>query len=131
MVDGQGVRCVSDEPWVTMAESSELCLTLSAMGDFNLSETVLDWICEKRFDDGSFWCGHTYPDMIIWPEEKITWTNAVVLMAADALYRLTPACHLFDHSFWHASEDSSRFAPANRMNLTDVNRAALERNSPR
>lgn len=127
VVDGQGVRCVSDEPWVTMAESSELCLTLSAMGDFNLSETVLDWICEKRFDDGSFWCGHTYPDMIIWPEEKITWTNAVVLMAADALYGLTPACHLFDHNFWHASPDSTLCAPTHTVRPGDANRTTLER----
>jgi hypothetical protein len=38
--------------------------------------------------------------MIIWPEGKITWTNAVLLMAADALYNLTPAGRLFSHKFW-------------------------------
>jgi hypothetical protein len=38
--------------------------------------------------------------MVIWPEEKITWTNAVVLMAADALYHLTPAAGLFSHHAW-------------------------------
>jgi hypothetical protein len=37
--------------------------------------------------------------MVLWPEEKITWTNAVVLMAADALYDLTPAGRLFSHQF--------------------------------
>ena len=37
------------------------------------------------------------------PEEKITWTNAVVLMAADALYGLTPAANLFDHRFWETA----------------------------
>ena len=38
--------------------------------------------------------------MTIWPEEKISWTNGVVLMAADALYELTPASRLFDHRAW-------------------------------
>jgi hypothetical protein len=100
MVEGQGVRCVSDHPWVTIAETSELCLALNAMGNHRLAEIVFNWICDKRYDDGSYWCGHTYPDMTIWPEDKITWTNAVVLMAADALYGLTPAAGLFSHSAW-------------------------------
>jgi hypothetical protein len=38
--------------------------------------------------------------MIIWPEDKITWTNAVALLAADAIYHLTPAGQLFSHGFW-------------------------------
>jgi hypothetical protein len=100
MVEGQGVRCVSDHPWVTIAETSELCLALCAMGNHRLAEIVFNWICDKRYEDGSYWCGHTYPDMTIWPEDKITWTNAVVLMAADALYHLTPAAALFGHQAW-------------------------------
>ncbi len=100
MVEGQGVRCVSDHPWVTIAETSELCLALCAMGNHRLAQIVFNWICDKRYEDGSYWCGHTYPEMTIWPEDKITWTNAVVLMAADALYGLTPASELFSHRAW-------------------------------
>jgi hypothetical protein len=100
IVEDQGVRCVSDHPWVTIAETSELCLALHAVGNHRQAEIVFNWICDKRYEDGSFWCGYTYPDMTIWPEEKITWTNAVVLMAADALYRLTPAAGLFSHEAW-------------------------------
>jgi hypothetical protein len=99
IMEGQGVRCVSDQPWVTLAETSELCLALAAMGNRVQSEIVFDWISDKRYEDGSFWCGHTYPDMVVWPEEKNTWTNAVVLMAADAIYGLTPASQLFSHKF--------------------------------
>jgi hypothetical protein len=40
--------------------------------------------------------------MVLWPEERITWTNAVVLLAADALFNLTPAAGLFRHHFWKA-----------------------------
>ncbi|MBI9085084.1 MAG: phenyltransferase domain-containing protein [Desulfobacterales bacterium] len=104
VVPGHGVRCVSDQPWITMAETSELCLALSAMGNTQLSRTVFNWIVDKAFDDGSYWCGHTFPDMTVWPEDKITWTNAVVIMAADALYHLTPACGIFSHRCWQAPQ---------------------------
>lgn len=102
VVKGQGVLCVSDQPWVTMAETSEFVLALSAMGNNNLAHIVFNWIQDRTFDDGSYWCGFTCPDIIVWPEEKITWTNAVVLMAADALYNLTPAAQLFSHRFWES-----------------------------
>jgi len=104
MVEGFGTRCVSDNPWVTIAETSELILTLAAMGEYQRAETVLGWINNKKHEDETFWCGFTFPDMIIWPEEKLTWTNAAVMMAADAIYHITPASQLFNHSFWTVSE---------------------------
>ncbi|MDY6852387.1 MAG: phenyltransferase domain-containing protein [Thermodesulfobacteriota bacterium] len=100
VVEGHGVLCVSDRPWVTIAETSELVLTLSALGGQDQAETVFSWIQDKRYQDGSCWCGYTYPDMVIWPEEKVTWTNAVFLLAADALYGITPAGRLFSHRSW-------------------------------
>ena len=103
IVKDHGVLCVSDQPWVTMAETSELCLALSAMGNHNLAGIVFNWIQDRKFDDHTFWCGYTHPDITIWPEDKMTWTNAVVLMAADALYELTPAGKLFNHRYWESS----------------------------
>ncbi len=107
VVKGRGVRCVSDRPWITIAETSELSLALSAMGNIKLSEILFNWIQDKMFEDGSYWCGYTFPDMVVWPEEKISWTNAVVLMAADAIYNITPAGRIFNHEFWSDSEFSS------------------------
>jgi hypothetical protein len=104
VVEGMGVLCVSDRPWVTIAESSELVLALTGVGNYKIGEILFNWICERKFDDGSYWCGFTYPDMVIWPEDKITWTNGVVIMAADALYQLSPAASLFSHRFWETSE---------------------------
>jgi hypothetical protein len=101
VIQNRGVRCVSDQPWVTIAESSELVLTLAAMGNHLLARIVFGWIGDHAFEDGTFWCGFTCPDMVVWPAEKITWTNAAVLLAADAIYGLTPAARLFDHRFWH------------------------------
>ena len=100
VIEDQGVRCVSDQPWVTVAETCELSLALSAMGDVDRAATLFSWIQNKTNEDGSYWCGFTCPDMTIWPEDKSTWTNAVVLIAADAIYRLTPASRLFNHRFW-------------------------------
>jgi hypothetical protein len=100
VVEGLGVRCVSDQPWVTIAESAELVLALAAMNDMDKAHIVFSWLSAHVFEDGSFWCGFTFPDMVRWPEEKITWTNAVVLMAADALFNLTPAGKIFSHTWW-------------------------------
>jgi len=100
VVENMGVRCVSDQPWITMAETSELVIALSAMGNRSLAQIVFNWIGDRTFDDGSFWCGFTVPKIILWPEEKLTWTNAAVLLAADALYNLTPAGRFFSHEFW-------------------------------
>jgi len=54
----------------------------------------------KRYDDGSYWMGVTFPDSVIWPEERTSWTAAAVLLAYDALNNLTPAGCLFNHGFW-------------------------------
>jgi len=105
VIEECGVRCVFDEPWVTIAETSELSLALAAMGNQQLAEIVFGWISDRTYADGSFWCGFTCPDIIIWPEEKITWTNAVALMAADAIYNLTPAGQIFSHRFWKSFPD--------------------------
>lgn len=100
VIEGQGARCVSDQPWVTIAETSELVLALNGMGQTKKAAIVFSWIQDRLYEDKTFWCGYTYPDMVIWPAEKISWTNAVVLMAADAVYALTPASGLFCHSSW-------------------------------
>lgn len=96
----KGVRCVSDRPWVTVAETCELSIALSATGNMNLSEIVFSWIQNRTNSDGSYWCGFTCPDMTIWPKYKSTWTNAAVLIAADAIYRHTTGWRLFNHRFW-------------------------------
>lgn len=104
VVEGLGIRCVSDQPWITIAETSELTLALAAMGNFKEAEVVFSWIQDKKYDDGSYWCGLTFPEMTIWTEEKLTWTAGAVLLAVDALNDITPASQLFSHSFWNRPE---------------------------
>lgn len=101
VVEEMGVRCVAENPWITMAETCELVLALYSMGNKRQAEIIYNWILDRRYeDDGSFWCGFTFPDMVIWPEDRLTWTNAVAIMAADALYNITPASALFSREFW-------------------------------
>jgi hypothetical protein len=107
VVEERGVRCVYDEPWVTIAETSELSIALAAMGNLELARIVYNWISDRKFEDGSYWCGFTYPDMIIWPEDKMTWTNAVALLAADAIYNFTPGGRIFSHRFWASPKSSA------------------------
>lgn len=102
-----GVRCVSDQPWVTTAEASELVLTLVAIGDLERAAIVFSWICDKKFDDGAYWMGVTFPDGVVWPEEKTSWTAAAVLLAHDALRGITPGGMLFRHDYWEEKGFSS------------------------
>jgi hypothetical protein len=95
-----GVRCVSDRPWITMAETAEFILTLTAIEDKSRAKTIFSWLNDKRFYDGSFWMGVTFPDGVIWPEEKTGWTAAAVILAWDALNEITPAGKLFNHQYW-------------------------------
>jgi hypothetical protein len=102
-----GVRCVCDRPWATMAETAELAISLAAIGDYSRAHQVFGCLLNKRYPDGSFWMGVTFPDGVIWPEEKTSWTAGAVLIAADAIYGLTGAHCLFYHRFWEAAANTA------------------------
>jgi hypothetical protein len=104
VVSQWGVRCVSDRPWVTIAEAAELVLSLVAIGEKERAHIIFDWIVDKRYDDGAYWMGVTFPDGVIWPEERTSWTAAAVILAFDALYNITPAGRLFNHEFWNENK---------------------------
>jgi hypothetical protein len=103
-----GVRCVSDRPWATMAETAELTIALAAIGEFRTAEMVFGWLLDKQYEDGSFWTGVTFPEREIYTTEKTAWTSAAVLLAADILYDMTSASQLFSHSFWRPFPFSTR-----------------------
>ncbi len=89
VVPGLGVRCVSTNPWVTGAETSELVLALEAMGDRMRAASLFAEVQHLRLDDGSYWTGYVYPDDAHWPVEQSTFTAGAVVLAADALADLT------------------------------------------
>lgn len=90
-----GCRCVSDEPWVTIAESCELTLALIASGRAQQAQSLFNSLLQWQDQDGGFWTGYSFRDKVIWPLEKTSWTAAAILLAADALNTITPAAQLF------------------------------------
>lgn len=100
VVPGLGVRCVSDQPWVTAAESSELVLTLTAMGETDTAVRILREVQHLRDpDDGVYWTGYQFAEQVRWPVERSTWTTAAIVLAVDALTRTTPGSRVFLHSW--------------------------------
>lgn len=93
--DDYGCRCVSDEPWMTVAESCELCISLVASGRKSQAREIFTLLLKWQDDDGGFWTGYSFRDHVIWPKEKTTWTAAAILLAADAIEDITPAAHVF------------------------------------
>ncbi len=85
VVPNLGVRCVSDRPWVTGAESCELVLALCAVGEWDRAAELFGWIQHLRDPDGSYWTGYVYPDDARWPEEQTTWTAGAVILASAVL----------------------------------------------
>lgn len=95
---GLGCRCVADEPWVAVAETSEFVMSLVACGRRPLAVKVFDWLRRWQTDEGGYWTGYQFENDEIWPKEQPTWTAGAVLLAADALYGLTDANSVFTSS---------------------------------
>jgi hypothetical protein len=88
---GLGCRCVATEPWITVAESAELALTLIRLGRFWEAGEILEWQRAHQDSDGVWWMGWQFEEAIVWPQEKPSWTQAAMILAHDALLGETPA----------------------------------------
>jgi hypothetical protein len=93
--DGLGARCVSDEPWVTGAETCELALAFDTIGDHDTARELVASMQHLRDEDGSYWTGYQLVEGINWPDEHSTWTGAAVILAADALSGASGATGIF------------------------------------
>jgi hypothetical protein len=92
---GLGVRCVSDQPWVTVAETCELVLSLDAIGQRGRAAEVLATVEPLRHEDGSYWTGWQYVNEAHFPAERSSWTSAAVVLAADALTGFSGGAGIF------------------------------------
>jgi hypothetical protein len=95
VAEGVGLRCVSDEPWYTVAETCEFVLALAACGLTERAWQVFSWMRPFRHDSGAYWTGKTHPEGVFWPEEFNAWTAATVVLAADALADDSPTSAFF------------------------------------
>ncbi|MBV8949287.1 MAG: prenyltransferase, partial [Actinobacteria bacterium] len=91
VVEGRGVRCVSDQPWVTAAETCELVLTLDAIGERERACEMFSWAQFLRAPGGGYWTGANFDgdafhrDGELYPVEQPTWNSAAIVLAAHAL----------------------------------------------
>ena len=91
---------MKEEPWVTVAESSELVIALVRIGLIDEADMLLNSLHQWRDnEDGLYWTGYVYTDKKFWPIEKPTWTAGAILLAADALYGITPGSQIFSKSW--------------------------------
>jgi hypothetical protein len=96
VLDGVGVRCVSDSHWVTAAETSELVMALDAIGMVEEAGALLGWTRHLRHTDGSYWTGCVHPQCVRFPGgERSTYTAAAVVLATHALTGTGPTAGLF------------------------------------
>lgn len=101
VVEGLGVRCVSDRPWITAAETCELVLALDAIGETGRARELFGWAQFLRHDDGAYWCGMNFegerfdaPGQYFTADHP-TWNSAAVVLAAHALDGEGPTAGLF------------------------------------
>ena len=98
VMDGLGVRCVSDEPWITASETAECAIAYAATGDHATASDLLRWIASHRLEGGAYLTGIVYPGRITFPDQEVSaYTGAAVILAADLITRSSPASGLFAH----------------------------------
>ncbi|MFM2182372.1 MAG: hypothetical protein RJB61_666 [Actinomycetota bacterium] len=85
-MDRLGIRCVSDESWVTASETAECSIAHAVVGDVATAADLLRWTRPHRLDDGSYLTGIVYPSGETFPpHETSAYTAAAVILAADAI----------------------------------------------
>ncbi|MDP8937224.1 MAG: prenyltransferase [Actinomycetota bacterium] len=86
VMDGLGVRCVADKPWVTAAETCECAIAHAVVGETDVARDLLASTRHLRHPDGSYFTGMVHPERVEFPRgERTTYTAAAVVLAADAL----------------------------------------------
>jgi hypothetical protein len=101
VVAGRGVRCVSDAPWITAAETCELVMAFDAIGYDAQARDLYRWVQFLRAESGGYWTGANFDgerfdaDGEHYPQEQPTWNSAAVVLAADALNGDGPRAGLF------------------------------------
>jgi hypothetical protein len=96
VMDDRGIRCVSDNPWITAAETCECAMAYLNVGDTHSARQLFEWVQNLRDDDGAYYTGIVYPDRVNFPDqERSTYSSAAVILAADAIDGATSASGLF------------------------------------
>jgi len=94
VVEDLGCRCVSEEPWITAAETAELALACLSIGETVRAQRLLGALAPLARDGEGYWMGWQFELGQVWPKERPSWTAGAVVLAADALYGLSNGSEL-------------------------------------
>lgn len=94
-VDKIGIKCVIEEPWVTVAETSEFIISLMISGNPDKSLELLIDVLNICDENKIPYMGWQYKEDIFWPNEKPSWTSAALIIAADSVLNFSCASDLF------------------------------------
>jgi len=95
-MEGCGIRCVSDEPWITASETAEASIAHAVIGDLSTATDLLAWTRPHRRHDGAYLTGIVYPSLETFPPlETSAYTGAAVILAADAITAASAASNVF------------------------------------
>jgi hypothetical protein len=101
VVERRGIRCVSDRPWITAAETCEMVMALDAIGSDQHARQLYASAQFLRAEGGGYWTGANFDDEAfhldgeLYPVEQPTWNSAAVVLAANALTGTGPTAGLF------------------------------------
>ena len=90
-----GVKCVIEEPWITVAETCEFIVSLVIVGRKKDAEGLLMDVLNISDENGIPYMGWQYEENIFWPKEKPSWTSSALIIAADSVFDLSNASDLF------------------------------------
>jgi len=96
LMDGLGVRCVADRPWVTAAETCECAIAHASVGETDMAADLLATTRHLRHPDGSYFTGMVHPERVHFPGgERTTYTGAAVVLADAVLAGTGAAATVF------------------------------------
>ena len=88
-IEGIGIKCVKEEPWVTVAETNEFIMAAIKADELALAKNIFIEALSISDENNIPYMGWQYEENIFWPDEKPSWTAAALILAADAIFRFT------------------------------------------
>ena len=92
-VESRGLRCVSDRPWITAAETCEMVMALDAIGAHEQARVLFRSVQFLRAESGGYWTGSHFEGADfaaageLYPEEQPTWNSAAVVLGCQRARR--------------------------------------------
>ena len=90
-----GIKCVIEEPWITVAETCEFIIALMIANKYEDALRLFLDVLNISNQNHIPFMGWQYEENIFWPEENPSWTSAAVILAADTILDLSNASDLF------------------------------------